>query len=63
MIENNVVGISAYNGKSMAEAILRLKNDPALAKRLGDNGRAVLLKRFARKVSTGKYNDLIDGKI
>jgi glycosyltransferase involved in cell wall biosynthesis len=63
MVEDNAVGISAYDGKTMADAILRLKNDPALAKRLGDNGRAVLLKKFARKVSTGKYNDLIDGKI
>jgi len=63
LVEDNAVGISAYDGKTMAEAILRLKNDPALAKRLGDNGRAVLLKKFARRVSTGKYNELIDGKI
>jgi len=63
MVEDNAAGISAYDGKTMAEAILRLKNDPALTKRLGDNGRAVLLKKFSRKVSTGKYNDLIDGKI
>lgn len=63
MVEDNAVGISAYDGKTMAEAILRLKNDPALAKRLGDNGRAVLLKKFARKVSTGRYNEMIDGKM
>jgi glycosyltransferase involved in cell wall biosynthesis len=63
LVKDNEIGLSAYDGQSLASAVLKLKNDPALAKRLGENGRAVLLKKFARKVSTGRYNEMIDGKM
>jgi glycosyltransferase involved in cell wall biosynthesis len=62
-VRDNDIGISVTDGRSLAEAILRLKNDPALSARLGHNGRSVLLEKFSRAIATKKYCDLIDGEI
>ncbi len=48
------------NPRALAEAIRNLKNDPALAMRIGRNGRLLYEKRFSNQVIVDKLQNLLD---
>ena len=48
------------NPRALAEAIRNLKNDPALAIRIGRNGRLLYEKQFSNQVIVDKLQNLLD---
>jgi glycosyltransferase involved in cell wall biosynthesis len=47
----------------LAEAILRLANDPALSASLGQNGRRYVVENLAREATAERYLDLLKGMV
>jgi glycosyltransferase involved in cell wall biosynthesis len=50
--------VEAGNAEAMAQAILRIHDDPSLAKELGNNGRRYAERHFARRVCVKRYETL-----
>jgi len=53
------LAIRPEDPQSMAEAILRLRNDPALCYALGRNGRQAALENYLRRAQAAKYLNLL----
>ncbi len=58
-VQTNNIGFAVNNGYELVEVILKIKNDPNLAKTLGQNSRALSLKVYSRLAITKKYLDLL----
>lgn len=55
------VNVMPEEPETLAEAILTLKNDPALCRTMGEKGRKIAEEQFDRPVSYRKIVDMIDG--
>ena len=53
------VAFPPEDGHALAEAVRRLKDDPASLARLGDNGRRFVEREYSRAVLAGRYSELL----
>jgi glycosyltransferase involved in cell wall biosynthesis len=53
------VAFPPEDGHALAEAVRKLKADPAGAARLGENGRRFVEREFSRSVLAGRYSELL----
>lgn len=56
---NAGIFIPPESSKKLAEAIIKLKDDPALKTRLGNNGREFVLSKFTREKKAKEYLNLL----
>lgn len=61
LFERNEMGINVITHKpeDVAAAILKLKNNPKLRKKLGDNAHAFSYQNYSREMNTQKFIDVI----
>jgi glycosyltransferase involved in cell wall biosynthesis len=55
----NCLMVNKGDAKDLAEKILKLKNDPGLAKKLAEKGRVLYEKEFTPKILAGKILNYI----
>jgi glycosyltransferase involved in cell wall biosynthesis len=60
---NAGIFVEPENASQLAEAILRLANDPALIASLGQNGRRYVVENLAREATAERYLDLLKGMV
>jgi len=62
LIEDGVSGmlVERANARAIASAILKLKNDPALRRRIGENGRKVFLEHCSMKTFSLRLKSIIE---
>jgi glycosyltransferase involved in cell wall biosynthesis len=61
VVDNHSALLVEPNDKSsLADALLRIYSDSALATRLGDNARKEFLERFTLKTMAGKFQELVE---
>jgi glycosyltransferase involved in cell wall biosynthesis len=53
------LGIPPEDSGAMANAILKLRNDPSLCQSLGQNGRQAVLEKYQRRTEAAKYLNLL----
>jgi glycosyltransferase involved in cell wall biosynthesis len=55
------IAVTPESAAELAAAVVRLADDPALARRLGENGRAHVCAHFDRRVLAGSYLKVLEG--
>ena len=55
------IAVPPEDPDALTAAILRLRNDPALARELGSNGRRVALTKYSRQRQAASYAELLEG--